>query len=112
VRPVRRERLSTSGTSSTIASTSRATRLLSARLVPGSVCTPIVSVPSLNGGRNSPPIQPIIATLAATNIATTASTARAWRRVNRSTASSIRLSQRSRNESSSSSRSRDLANSR
>ena len=58
-RPVRRETASTSGTSNSNVSTCRATRVLSVRLVPGSAWTLIVSVPSLNGGRNSPPIHAI-----------------------------------------------------
>ena len=45
------------GTSNSKSSARRAIRSLSCRLVPGSVCTLIVSVPSLNGGRNSEPIQ-------------------------------------------------------
>jgi len=55
----------------------------------------IVSDPSLNGGRNSPPIQAIHETEIAINPVTTTSTAVLYRNVNRNRCVSAHFSQRS-----------------
>ena len=67
------------------ASTRRRPGSLSRRLVPGSACTLTVSVPSLNGGRNSPPIPPRASFDSPASTTTAASTGQGWRSAQRTT---------------------------